>query len=427
MSEFNLIWRRYNLKSNPYFVTPLSIDDQEISVSSFIGRNKEKEQLKKIIGMGGDVRYLITGEPGVGKTSLLNYIRAEASKQQFFTPINEIEINKPLSSNEFIVLTLSALYSEIQRQRIILREDLMHKLGALYELTQYGELSHDISKLTQLNTHKLIALFKEVIGNLVRPRFNGIIIHYDNIDNIDNLNALLVMFGEIRDFLLSHKSIIFFFVGDKVVADILNEKPRIGQIFISPPLEVPTLSLSDTKKILEERIHRLKFESAIPISPHTEESLTLLFNLFEGNLREILNSLTNCVLALPSSNTPIKITPEVMIELLRKKVKEIYLDKLSPVEKQVLLKILEKEEITPSELSKATGKSFQNISSKYIPKLLEVGAIKFRTKEGRKKVYTISPPLKWWNLTIEKKDEKGLEQKKQKTIKELDRTLIEFM
>lgn len=427
MSEFNLIWRRYNLRNNPYFITPLTIDNTEIPLSSFIGRIKEKEELKKIISLGGNNRALVIGEPGVGKTSLVNYIRNEFSEKYFFTPIKEIEINRPMSSNEFIILTLSSIYSEIQRKDIILKPHIMQKLEALYELTQLGELSNEISNLTNLNTHKLISLFKDVTEDLTNPRFNGIILHYDNWDNIDDVRSVLNLLGEIRDFLLCSNKIIFLFVGDNVFSSIINLKPRISQIFISPPIEVNNLSFIEIKDIFEKRIELLKIENSLPVCPHSEESLKVLYSLFNGNLREILNSLTNCVLALPPSNTPIIITPELMKELLYKKVKECYLDKISPAEKEILNKIISIEFFTPSELSKMSGKNLQNISSKYIPKLVQVGAIRFRKAEGRNKFYSINPQIKWLMLkpeAIEKiKNQNKIKAKEDKILK----TLKDFM
>lgn len=428
MSEFNLLWRRYNLKSNPYFVDPLSIDGQEITVSSFIGRHKERQQLKKLISMGGGIRHLIIGNAGVGKTSLVNYVRYEAIKNQFFTPTNEIEINRSMTCNEFIILTLSSIYSEIKRKNIMLKQDTMEKLEALYELTRYGELSQDISNLTQINTDRLIILFKEVIEDLINPRYNGIILHYDNWDNINNLKEVLELLGEIRDFLLSSKRVIFFFVGDKIFSDVVDTKTRVRQIFTTPHLTVSPLSLSETKRIFEERINKLSMDNAKAICPHTEETLKLLFELLDGNLREILNSLTNCILELPPSNTPIIITPQLAKEVLYKKVKDIYLDRLSPAEQEILFKIIDTEEFTPTKIKELTGKNMQNISSKYIPKLLDVGVIKFKKEEGRNRFYKISPQMKWLKLKTQPEEikKKKLIEKKEMTML-IHRKLTDFI
>jgi len=147
MSEFNLTWSKYGLKDNPYFHYPLNIEETQIPLSAFVGREEEKKELKRIIELGGDIRYMITGDAGVGKTSLVNYVRGMASKKPntFFTPLKEIELNRIMSGNEIIILTISALYTEIKRKKLDIDENLLKKLEALYELTKYGELSSDIA------------------------------------------------------------------------------------------------------------------------------------------------------------------------------------------------------------------------------------------------------------------------------------------
>ena len=63
--------------------------------------------------------------------------------------------------------------------------------------------------------------------------------------------------------------------------------------------------------------------------------------------------------------------------------------------------------ITPTELAKKTGKSVQNISSKYIPYFINLGAVKLKNIDGRNKYYEITPQIKWWRLqrTIWEKQE----------------------
>jgi len=85
MSLFNLSWRKYNLKENPYFQEPLAISDGKIPMSAFIGRKKEILNIKKMIEIG-EGRFLIIGDSGVGKTTFVNYVRANAPNKKFFTP-----------------------------------------------------------------------------------------------------------------------------------------------------------------------------------------------------------------------------------------------------------------------------------------------------------------------------------------------------
>ncbi|MFQ5621032.1 MAG: AAA family ATPase, partial [Candidatus Nanoarchaeia archaeon] len=220
MSEFNLIWRKYGLRANPYFNSPLTIDGGTLPISAFIGRENEQQQLRSAIKLGGEVRCLIVGDPGVGKTSLVNYVRSQAAKNGFFTPSREIEINRVISGNEFIILTLSSIFDEIKRRDIQLPEHLHDQLDAFYMLNSYGENFMEVVNTSQLNRQKLISLFQNVVKELVNPRFKGLILHYDNLDNIEDDEGIVDMFSDIRDFLLT-KDIVFFFVGDHYTAPLI--------------------------------------------------------------------------------------------------------------------------------------------------------------------------------------------------------------
>ena len=80
MGEYESVWTRYWLRSNPFFTEPLEIDGSPIPVESLVGRNEEKRAISSLIRMGGGTRFIVFGEPGVGKTSLVNLIRNEARK-----------------------------------------------------------------------------------------------------------------------------------------------------------------------------------------------------------------------------------------------------------------------------------------------------------------------------------------------------------
>lgn len=426
MSEFNLTWRRYNLRDNPYFVNPLSIDGGNLDFSSFVGREEEKKQIKKIIEQGS-IRSILVGNPGVGKTSLLNYVRGQASNSDYFTTIKEIELNKPISCNEFIIITLSAIYEEVKRRKLSLSPEVVQNLEALYSLTFMTEPMNTPTSITQLNYNKLSSLFQKVIKEIIIPRFKGVILHYDNLDNIKDCQAIDRLFGEIRDLLYNTPNVIFFFVGNRFLPKLISLQSRVRQIFLMPPLEVPSLGLKNVKEILDKRINALKIKNALPTTPHTDKALSILFKLHNGNLREILNSLSNCIIELPPTNSPIQIDEFLVKELLFNKVNKLYLSKITEVEKGILMKIIDKGDLTPSEISTLTEKSRQNISSKYLPKLESVGIIEYKGSEGIYKYYGVCPEIKWCKLEMSDKERKKSEEiKYQKTSSLINKKLTDF-
>jgi GTPase SAR1 family protein len=424
MSLFNLSWRKYNLNDNPYFQQPLIISDGKIPMSAFIGRKKEIGEITKMIELG-EGRFFIIGDSGVGKTTLLNYVRNLARKGEFFSPENEIEINQPMSAQEFVLTTLNRLYYEVKNRKMTLSPELKEILERLCDVSCY-ENNEDFSY--KLNYEKLKEIYFRTIKEISYPRFKGIILHYDNLDNIKEPELIEKMFGEIRDLLMKSSNVIFFFVGNKFLPEDIGYNPRIRQIFYFPPTEISRLKFNDVKRILEERIKYLKKNNELPaICPHTEGTLKTLFELHNGNLRDTLKSLSACIMELSKNNNPIIIDEILMQKLLVEKVEKDYLNGLTDTEREILKKILDfGNSITPSKVSEITGKNVQNIASKYIPKLMRKSALEFEGKEGRNTYYKVAPEIVWWKLSKEE-IKNDMKEKKVKKEEEINRKLSDFM
>ena len=89
--------------------------------------------------------------------------------------------------------------------------------------------------------------------------------------------------------------------------------------------------------------------------------------------------------------------------------------------------MLDKGYLTPSELAKISGKSVQNISSKYIPKLVLINAIRYKNSEGRNKYYEVTPEIKWWKLQRSEKQKTDSKIKTQTKVKKIiDGSLKDF-
>ena len=116
--NFEPIFPKYGLKSNPYFIEALLVEGGTIPIETLVGREKEKQELHRLISLGGGQRIMVVGEAGVGKTSLVNYIRAKAKKASYFSPNNEIGIMDNWKVNDVIINTLQAVYLELKNQDI---------------------------------------------------------------------------------------------------------------------------------------------------------------------------------------------------------------------------------------------------------------------------------------------------------------------
>lgn len=74
------IWDLYNLSGNPFFRDPLGeeLRDRLPSVRElFVGRDDDVAPAIRPITHDSATRTVIIGAPGIGKTTLLNLLRAE--------------------------------------------------------------------------------------------------------------------------------------------------------------------------------------------------------------------------------------------------------------------------------------------------------------------------------------------------------------
>jgi len=423
MPEINLepIFPKYGLRKNPYFREALKIEGGIIPIESLVGRNKEKEQLSQLIQKGGGQCCLVVGEAGVGKTSLVNFIRAEAKQKfSYFTPFSEIGIEEGWKVTDVIINTLQAIYIEIKKKKINLNnKDLINSLEEIFEISL---MLHDTEFKNNawgvINTQTLTTLFRDLTDEIVSCGYKAIIIQYNNLDNFNDSLELLKLLNNLRDF-FQNSNVIFFFLGDSFLPKIISYKTRLRQIFHIPETKLDSFSYEEIKQIIDIRMEQLRLSPSIEvIPPHSESSLKLLYNLYEGNIRDILNSLSNS-LDLRNVRTLSSLKTK---EILKEKAEEKFLKELSPTEQEVFNEILNSFPINNSDLSEKTGKKRQHIS-KYLKKFREIGAIKFESKEGTKEYYRPTPEALWLKLEITDKDYLEDEQERKRKMDFLQKRL----
>jgi len=425
MGDFNFepIFPKYGLKKDPYFREALKIDGGVVPIDTLVGRNKEKEEISIIIQKGGGQRAIVVGEPGVGKTSLVNYMRSKSINSSYFTPIVEIGLERGWGVSEVIVNTLQAIYQEIKRKNVILKNNKL--LGSLEELF---EISMMISgsefrnnSYAMVNTQSLMNLYNRTTEAIIECGYRAIIIQYNNLDNIEYIEEVDKLLNNLRDFFQNHHT-IFFLIGDVYLPKIINLKSRLREIFTFPEIKVEPLCYEDITSLIAGRLNALKLKTNITvIQPHSEEALKTLYELHHGNIRDILNSLSNSVNTKSITTTSATKTKQILID----KSKELFLNEISPGELETLLEIVESGSITNSELAELTGKYRQHVSS-YLKKLKDVKAIEVDYKEGTKIFYKPTMEAMWLKLNVTSEELEEERKRVQKKVELFQKKLRDF-
>ena len=134
-AEESGIWALYGFKTNPFSTSPLLVKGGLIPIDCFIGRKTEFDSLVKMFHSSGGSRGLVCGDVGVGKTTLVNVARAEVISKGFFSPFEEIGVQKNWDADLFILNTLYRIYATLAKMKQKpISEENYKKLQTLLEL-----------------------------------------------------------------------------------------------------------------------------------------------------------------------------------------------------------------------------------------------------------------------------------------------------
>ncbi len=410
--ELDNIWELYGLKENPYSTQAILVIGGTVPIDSFVGREEQAIRLKKIIGSKGGSRTLVYGDVGVGKTSFVNVVRAQAYGKGFFTPFKEIAVIESWDMSEFIGNTLGAIYSscKLLGEKKPISGKTFSKLEQLFEIAREekeiglslagfgGNYAARKSTHGTPNTVGLINLFQEIVKEINESTSREVIIHYNNLELMPEKN-LRRLFDNLRDFFQT-PNVHFIFVGNLTVFSTMQSIPRFSSILTDTPIIIDNLTIEEIKKILEIRLEKMRISKEITrITPHSESSLQSLYELFNGNIRNILNSLSTAILA-KTSERAIKLDEYSLCSTLKMILEQRYLSRLTNRARDVLLEVITHEEITNKSIAEKLHIARSNVSL-YTNELEDEGCIYIRRKDGKDKFWSAQPQMKWYLLKVD--------------------------
>lgn len=398
------IWELYGVKENPFSTTPILVQGGSIPVDCFVGRTEYINRLSKILASKGGSRTFIYGDVGVGKTSFVNVVRNSAYTKGFFTHFKEITTQDEWGADEFILNTLSAIYSTLKllKEKPI-SDSLYKKLESLFEIGKIninagisvagfgGNFSSEKStdKLPSFSLHHF---FSEIIEDIIKHTKKEVIIHYNNLELITE-RKLRMIFDNLRDFFQT-KRVHFIFIGNLTAYSIMQSIPRFSSILTDTPFHIEFLKLEEVNQIIRKRFEYLRIsEKYNVIRPFNDDTLEVLYKLFDGNIRDILNSLSTAVFSI-TTERPIVLDRNKLAIILKEILEARYLKNLTPAMRKVLNEIVKHEEITNKSLSDKLKIPRSNISN-YIKDLETSGCVYLRRKNGKDKFWKADPRTKW--------------------------------
>jgi DNA-binding transcriptional ArsR family regulator/GTPase SAR1 family protein len=402
----NDIWELYGLKENPFSTNPLLVLGGVIPITCFIGREKELERITKQFRSKGGSRTLVVGDFGVGKTSFVNFARYKARERGHFSPIKEIGIQEGWSAQDFVISTLYAISISLQLTdtKNLLNVETLKKIESLTAIDRVVSRSGDLSFMgtgggysEERGTSSTIPfmaledLLQTTIKEIYGKTNKEVILHYNNLERLSE-RSIRKVFEDLRDtFQMEHTH--FVFVGNLSVEGIIQSMPRVASIF-SERIPLGTMGYKEIEEILDTRLNQMKMSETV-IKPYDSSAFGTLYNLYRGNIRDILNSFNTAILEA-TKDRPIVLDKNGMSYILHQVVETRFLSSLPPKARTILENILsaKKGEITNRAIAANTNTDRSNVST-YLRDLERAGCVYLKRRDGKDKFWSVRPEIKW--------------------------------
>lgn len=310
------VWFLFNLKESPFYQEALQVGDGPRPVEQlFVGRHKDVTRiLNTIASSGGSSRQAISGAPGVGKSSLAQYIKAQVSSEGLLSTPEPVALGHADDLDTVATRILGYVYqaivangdAETRRQEAV--EDVRQLVRAFRTTTALsGGVSSPMGGFSVGRSRTYVtpstARPSTVISDLlrrlavvVREHLNasGVLVHVNNSENLAKADAERAarLIRDLRDHALLIDGYHWILVGTTdAIRRVVFSTDQVRTVVEGPRVLSP-LPLDDVFQVLARRYEVLRADPMKPvIPPVTEEVIRNVFTLFRGDLRGTMAAL----------------------------------------------------------------------------------------------------------------------------------------
>ncbi|WP_343617486.1 hypothetical protein [Flavobacterium sp.] len=334
MNQLDNLWAKLGFRASPYDTKPLKVVKSDVEL--LMGREHEQIDFLNAVDSDNQGVFIISGVPGVGKTSFLNV-------QQYLLESSEADFGPKILAAR----TLCAIQPSDEPE-IIARRCLQSYCSSIEEFCTIQQISIPayVSKIIQwIHQNKPATInigfsvfghgisvgrevhlpsinettfetFVEIIKCLSiivneELKFSGSFIVMDNFENLheEDLKDCLTTF---RDTLFDISNIWWIIIGQSGLSSFIQStNPKVFQRF-SASLELKPISVENLIKAVEKRVKKFHESKSKASSPISKEIYIKLFESSNGEIRFVFKYCNSIC---------IKLVQSVRKNLLDKKLK----------------------------------------------------------------------------------------------------------
>lgn len=312
------LWNLYNLTGSPFFQGTLETHARSSRpLSLFVGREQELATLKSTVFGAAEQgsRQAVAGMPGVGKTTLVQELKAVLLDNDYFTTDDLVAIQPHDTTESLFGRVLGAVYDTILANRPHTADHpAMRDAQVLVRATRLSGGGGNLSAFGfgggATKTHTIISpkdlmidgprVLRDLMHLVREADARGVILHVNNLETLseaDASRAAEIVRG-LRDPMLMHDGLHYVVVGTvEAINTVVNTYQQVRNIFSTVP--VAPFELRDVNRMLVERYKHLRLDESRPfIAPADHEAVAVLYALFRGDLRGLLKALEDGITPL---------------------------------------------------------------------------------------------------------------------------------
>jgi DNA-binding transcriptional ArsR family regulator len=301
-------WHFFNLQESPYFQATLGDAPARHPLSLFVGRATEVRQLLAGIGGARSSRQAVGGPPGVGKTTLVQLVKATAVANGYWATTDLIPFYPDDTADRVIGRMLEAVYEAVlaarphmgeqpamQRAQQYVRAFRLTGGGANLSVLGVGAGASRSTAAVTPSAGLLIEgprVLRDLLG-LATANAQGVVLHLDNLENLAerDLAEAADILRSLRDPVLLQDGLHVLLVGTgEAVTATCMAHPQLRSVVSLVGVEA--MPVTDVQALLAARYRHLVLDPAQPVLPPVApRTVAQIYSLFRGDLRGLLKAL----------------------------------------------------------------------------------------------------------------------------------------